>query len=537
MTAERSPITERLIPPAGGVAVRMYRQGLGDCFLLAFATNKPRQPTYVLIDCGVHGAQKHGRDNIELIVEDVIAATRGRIDTLVVTHEHIDHLSAFVSAGDKIAKYQRSSPKTSNQSNKLRIKQLWLGWTENPDDPVANSLLKSRKTAHRAIVAALHQLDAHAREGRLGARESLAAQARLQTALSFFVADPAERPVVSEADRQPRSAASESAYELLRERAGSFAYLLPGQPPLPIPGAPAARAYVLGPPREVRLLKKSSPSSGDAQETYLTTASGLLSFAAAALGADSSTAADDDVLGESDRNELCNPFGSEYRVSEKDARKSSFFQTYYGMGAPHHESGWREIDADWLFAAEQLALDLDSHTNNTSLALAFELGPIGRGPVLLFAADAQVGSWLSWSSLAWPSSPVVDVASLFARTALYKVGHHASHNATLRRDADGADYGLELMPEGLIAMIPVDAAAAARLRGWHMPAPNLYDALLRKCRNNVLRSDEAPDVNVPTQRKKTVPGCCGIQWRRSAAAKAAGDGPLYYDVFLKPTDA
>ena len=59
-------------------------------------------------------------------------------------------------------------------------------------------------------------------------------------------------------------------------------------------------------------------------------------------------------------------------------------------------STWRRIDGDWLDAAETLALDLASDTNNTSLALAFEWGKPGKGRVLLFAADAQVGNWLSW---------------------------------------------------------------------------------------------------------------------------------------------
>jgi hypothetical protein len=57
--------------------------------------------------------------------------------------------------------------------------------------------------------------------------------------------------------------------------------------------------------------------------------------------------------------------------------------------APDHAE-WRRIDHDWLASAGQLALDLNSYTNNTSLVLAFELGP--RGKVLLFAADAQRGN-------------------------------------------------------------------------------------------------------------------------------------------------
>ena len=54
---------------------------------------------------------------------------------------------------------------------------------------------------------------------------------------------------------------------------------------------------------------------------------------------------------------------------------------------------WRRIDGDWAAGAAAFALQLDSDTNNTSLALAFEL-PGGR--VLLFPGDAQVGNWESW---------------------------------------------------------------------------------------------------------------------------------------------
>ena len=49
-----------LSPPANGVAIRMYRQGHGDCFLLAL----PREgqatgrPVYVMIDCGLKVSQR-----------------------------------------------------------------------------------------------------------------------------------------------------------------------------------------------------------------------------------------------------------------------------------------------------------------------------------------------------------------------------------------------------------------------------------------------------------------------------------------------
>src|SRR5262245_29768461 len=101
---------------------------------------------------------------------------------------------------------------------------------------------------------------------------------------------------------------------------------------------------------------------------------------------------------------------------------------------------------------EDLALKIDGDVNNTSLALALELAD---KKVLLFPGDAQVGNWLSWGDQTYPADDTRDGArlridELLSRTIFYKVGHHASHNATLR------DRGLELMTDpDLCAMIPV----------------------------------------------------------------------------------
>src|SRR5690606_6160869 len=107
---------------------------------------------------------------------------------------------------------------------------------------------------------------------------------------------------------------------------------------------------------------------------------------------------------------------------------------------------------------EPLALKLDEDTNNTSLVLAFEFED--TGDVLLFVGDAQVGNWLSWEkvSFAVPESdrplPALD---LVRRAIFYKVGHHASHNATLRRQ------GLERMEsDRLVAFVPLDVATAKK---------------------------------------------------------------------------
>ncbi|HEY0553561.1 MAG TPA: MBL fold metallo-hydrolase, partial [Thermoanaerobaculia bacterium] len=85
-------------PPAG-VKVRMYRQGLGDCFLLAFATGAER-PFYMLIDCGVLLGTPDGGDRMRQVAASLRDSTGGRIDVLVATHQHWDHLSGFDQARD-----------------------------------------------------------------------------------------------------------------------------------------------------------------------------------------------------------------------------------------------------------------------------------------------------------------------------------------------------------------------------------------------------------------------------------------------------
>jgi hypothetical protein len=219
------------------------------------------------------------------------------------------------------------------------------------------------------------------------------------------------------------------------------------------------------------------------------------------------------------------------------------------------DRSWRRIDADWLGAAAQVALNLGNDTNNTSLVLAFEWGAPGQGQILLFPADAQVGNWLSWRDQKYKlGSHSTTADDLLSRTVIYKVGHHGSHNATLRRDprensADdelGVLYGLELMND-IVAMIPVDWAAAQKAMPdpWRMPHEPLYRRLREKARRRILRSDreikpldgqrEEPDLVPAATEWKPVPGLKGLLWRHSVAAftKAEGTpGPLYYDIAI-----
>ena len=70
-----------------------------------------------------------------------------------------------------------------------------------------------------------------------------------------------------------------------------------------------------------------------------------------------------------------------------------------------------------------------------------------------------------------------------ARTVLYKVGHHGSHNATLR------EKGLEMManPE-LVDVNPVDekwGVLARKPKPWKMPFKPLYSDLRVRTRGRI----------------------------------------------------
>jgi len=158
------------------------------------------------------------------------------------------------------------------------------------------------------------------------------------------------------------------------------------------------------------------------------------------------------------------------------------------------EESWRKIDTDWLGTAERLAIKLNSHTNNTSLALAIEM--IEADVVLLFPGDAQFGNWDSWKKVEFKLEDKDRVSSngekvtktiksedLLKKAVLYKVGHHASHNATAN------NAGLELMKDSLkISLIPV-ARNTAKGNDWPIPHPALLKRMESFKNHGVIMAD------------------------------------------------
>jgi hypothetical protein len=270
---------------------------------------------------------------------------------------------------------------------------------------------------------------------------------------------------------------------------GEVKYLEPGGQPVPIPGLAGVRVFVLGPPLAAEAIRKNDPSQSNPEVYHL--AGGIEPGFLAAL--EKMTRED----GQNTQDDGC-PFDASFHITPEQAQQQEFFQqTYFS------DLDWREIDLDWLGSAESLALQLDSDTNNTSLVLAIEL--VKSGQVLLFPGDAQVGNWLSWQDLTWITSgssgqtTSISAPDLLKRTVFYKVGHHASHNATLR------EKGLEqMLSSQLSAFIPVyqDQALAQGKKGWEMPFKPLLERLEEKTSGRIYRTD----LGTPQGRPKHVEG-------------------------------
>jgi hypothetical protein len=419
--------------------IRMYLQGLGDCFLITIPRRSGR-PYRIMIDCGVILGTKDATTTMQGVMQSILEATTDGdagpfVDLLVATHQHWDHLSGFVQAKDLF--------------KQLEVGQVWLAWTEDPKDALANRLRKEREGAKAALRLAGTAMNM--------AGDSEGA-AEISGLLDFFGAAGGN--------------STEDALQIVKDKktATEIRYCRPTDEPVEI-ADPKLRIYVLGPPQDEKLLKKTLASKKE-PETY-----GLAQFAATADIAAALSGNDDEA-----------PFDGLRPIPFTAAQSMEFFQRHY-WGAGEDAPDWRRIDSAWLDGAADLALALDSATNNTSVVLALEFPD---DAVLLFVADAQVGNWLSWEPLSWlVKGKRVSANDLLGRAIFYKVGHHGSHNATLKAK------GLDLMHKLQIAAIPVNHEMA-KIKHWgNMPLPELVAALEKRASKGVIRIDEDPQRPVP----------------------------------------
>ncbi len=480
-------------PTVPKLRVRMYRQGLGDCFLLTF--NPGGDEKHVLIDCGTLGATST-KVSLPDVIADIDNTTNGHLHLVVATHQHQDHLSGF--------------PKLSSQlspANKKQIDNVWLAWTEDPNDSLAKQLGNARDTMAIAVKSAAQAM-------RAAGSDNDAANA--VDSLLGFCGDTAVVPGPSgQADGATFAAAAKNSIVCVRGLVKQAEYRNPGEPVIEPDWLPGFRFYVLGPPRDLDAIHDTGEQGSS--ELYALTRAALQQS-----GDGKPATSADNASSEA-------PFDKRFRLTRTDPRiVDAFDKTYLDPS-----QAWRSVDNDWLSGASGLAIQLDKFTNNTSLVLAIER--IADGKVLLFPGDAQEGNWLSWqdSSIAWqvtaPDGKIATVTAkdLLARAVFYKVGHHSSHNATAK------SKGLEMMTtqSQLTAFIPVDrqvALSRSPAGTWKMPARQLYRALLDKCQGRVVRSDIGWAANVKLGTRGTESEFAGlgtdadwVAWTKSQQAATA----------------
>ena len=223
------------------------------------------------------------------VVDDVVATTGGKVDLLLATHEHWDHLSGFIQAAESFAN--------------LSVGEVWLAWTEDPDDALAKQLGEERRSALTALQmcnSALRMANDHASGLGPPAQADIVAEM-----LGFF-------------GGASGGTTKDALVKVKTMSNGRVRYCRPGDDPVHLTD-PDARLYVLGPPHDEKLIRRTLPSKSS-PETY-----GLALDGKGVMPVDVNKAlasAEDDP-----------PFGPTYTISMETARGIEFFQRrYWGMG-------------------------------------------------------------------------------------------------------------------------------------------------------------------------------------------------------------
>jgi beta-lactamase superfamily II metal-dependent hydrolase len=315
------------------IRVRMYNVGFGDCFLLTL----PNSYT-ILVDAGFHSQGKGefgGNELAQQILDDVTDIKgEARIDLVIATHRHQDHIYAFNS--DKWANFS--------------VGEVWLPWVEDRSNKEATRLWKKQQRFAMQLAEAIPTfgLDDETRES----VEFMLWNAGVDTLPGF------------DAGGWSNNAALDCLHEGFAHRDRTRPRFLPEHENFPesfeTPALPGVRIHVLGPPRDPDLIEELDPEADG--ETYRA----LVLRASAAK-----TPLDGRVVNA--------PFGEDWRLPDDE------------LGTlPLEPDEMQRIDdlaqsADAVFAAEKV----DGMINSTSLVLILEIGKAR----LLLPGDAEWGTW------------------------------------------------------------------------------------------------------------------------------------------------
>lgn len=451
--------------PVDNVKIRMYCLGTGDCFVLKFCHKQSVEFT-MLLDCG---SCMGGPDEFKPYIEHLAAYVNKKVDLLVVTHEHNDHVNGFSKCEDIFKGFT--------------IGQAWFAWTENPEDPTgaAADLQKKRSKMKLALHNAIHAMQDSTKHLNKMPNTDFSAITELNNQKVFLkgLDTLAEINLPGVAGAGNPLPGMTKIKGIIAGKKVKTKYLNPGES-LSITKVKGVKFHILGPPKERDFIFKNGKEGVDVFKKKL-------SLNDSSLAANSFLKMDNISLSDL-------PFSTEFTV--RDATTLSPDDQKLSNNYNHPGSSWRKIDNDWLNSAGSLALRLNSHINNTSLAMAIEFQDSKK--VLLFPGDAEYGSWESWHEIEkWKPKKETEkhfVEDLLNRTVFYKVGHHLSYNGT------ALQKGIMMMERNdLVAMATLDRRRISK--GWKSTMPNkfLMQELIKRTQGKFFLMDEFEITNAPSK--------------------------------------
>jgi hypothetical protein len=349
------------------LTLRAYQVGFGDCFLLTWHYSRTQR--HVLIDFGSNGQPTTAPKNLlNAIADDIRKQCGGKLDAIVLTHRHKDHITGFTT--------QKDGSGPGDVIRALGPDVVVQPWTEDPNaktDATEATTDGIDGKSFVSMLSAMHTVSAGvvAEAGRLAATETAPWRRQMFQGLTFL----GEEGILN------RSAVENL---MAMGKAGTATYVRHGQKSGLEKVLPGVGITVLGPPtlKQSSAIKKER--TADATEFWMLRAAAGERMAAG---------------GEP-------PFPAAATLS---SRRPPPYARWFVPRV-------RSIRAEGLLSIVRI---MDDAMNNTSVILLFEVGD----SMFLFPGDAQIENWQY--TLDQP-----ELMRKLANVTFYKVGHHGSRNAT-----------------------------------------------------------------------------------------------------------
>jgi hypothetical protein len=358
------------------VSILAFQVGFGDALLLRF--HYPDRNRHLLIDFGSFPKASWLKDGgMRRVAEAIKSECGGKLQGVVATHRHADHISGFTRDDD--------DPGEVIASCKPDV--VVQPWTEDPD---------ARRDARKPTASFMSAFagDDGEREQAFARGLSFVESLDALRALMPVIEDEVQRlrgfGSVEMADQLSffgqNGLSNRSAVENLMEmgRQGDARYVFHGAPSGLEAVLPEVKVTVLGPPTlaQTSTIKRYATSAPD--QYWLTLTRAALQI----------------------KKGGCQTFLAERPVSHEEAPSYARWLI----------ARLRSLRGKQLL---EIVRSLDGVLNNTSVILLFEVG----SRKLLFPGDAQLENWAFALDQA-------GVPELLRDVDFYKVGHHGSLNAT-----------------------------------------------------------------------------------------------------------